>query len=134
MAFWILVIIGFLVYLFISTKNDEIQRVENQGGLVLKYRELIGHFLSIPGILIERKTSSSIVLAVKDNHAITRFTLIHGLENLGFFWSHRSVGFGDHSLKWDFPSNMPQEEMIEIIENGISNYSRKILQETGVRF
>ena len=112
---WVLLIAGFLVYLFLNTKNNEVNKVNTQGGMYVKYNTLISYFLEIPNIEIERKTSTSIILAVKDRYVVTRYTINHGFNEVHVFWNHTSIMFGEHSLHWYFPEYHPQEFMIATI-------------------
>lgn len=125
--FWVIVIGGFLIYLFISTKKEEVDKVKSQGGLYLKYRELIDHFLTIPNIKVEKKNNSSMILAVKDQYVVTRFTIGHGFEDVSVFWNHQSVMFGKHSLNWTFPESLPQSQMIDTIERELEIYQRNLI-------
>jgi len=127
--FWIIVIGGFLIYLFISTKKEEVDKIKSQGGLYLKYKELINHFLTIPNIEIEKKNSSSMILAVKDKYVVTRFTIGHGFEDVSVFWNHQSVTYGNHSLNWNFPESLPQSQMIDTIEKELYIYQRNLLSD-----
>ncbi len=125
---WILLfVVAVFVYLFISTKREEVTKVKSQGGLYLKYQELIDYFLTIPNIKVEKKNSYSIILAVKDPTVITRFTIGHGFEDVSVFWFHQSVMFGTHSLKWNFPESLPQSQMIDTIEQELELYNRNLI-------
>ena len=125
--FWVIFIGGILIYLFISTKKGEVQKVQSQGGLYLKYKELIDHFLTIPNIEIEKKNNYSIILAMKDKYVVTRFTIGHGFEDVSVFWSHQSYTLGNHSLNWKFPESLPQSQMIETIERELEIYHRNLV-------
>lgn len=116
------------MYLFFSTKKEEVDKIKSQGGMFLKYKILIDHFLSYPGVIIESKSSYSIVLALKDNHVITRFTISHGFEDVSVFWDHQSISFGKHSLSWKFSESLPQTQMIDIIENELEIYTNNLLK------
>jgi hypothetical protein len=121
----ILLFVGAVViYLFISTKKEEVLKVKNQGGLYLKYQELIDHFLTIPNIKVEKKNSYSVILAVKGANVVTRFTIGHGFEDVSVFWVHHSTMFGKHSLNWSFPESLPQLQMIDTIEQELEIYQR----------
>jgi hypothetical protein len=127
---WILLFVGAVViYLFISTKKEEVSKVKNQGGLYLKYQELIDYFLTIPNIKVEKKNSYSVILAVKDANVVTRFTIGHGFEDVSVFWVHHSTMFGKHSLNWNFPESLPQSQMIDIIEQELELYQRNLISD-----
>jgi hypothetical protein len=125
--FWVIFIVGILVYFFISTKKEEVDKVKSQGGLYLKYKELIDHFLIIPNIKVEKNNNSSMILAVKDQSVVTRFTIGHGFEDVSIFWNHQSVMFGEHSLNWSFPESLPQSQMIDTIERELEIYQRNLI-------
>jgi hypothetical protein len=127
MAFVVIAIAIFLLYIFISDKKEEVQKVQNQGGLLVKYRTLTNHFLSIPMMKVEQRSSTSITMAVKEPKVVTRFIISHGFENVTVFWFHQSLGFGEHSLNWRFPEGMEQLAMINVIEEELRRYEIKLM-------
>ncbi|WP_036153864.1 hypothetical protein [Maribacter forsetii] len=124
---FIFIIVCVLGVWFVLDKKEEVDKVKNQGGLYLKYKELIDHFLTIPNIKVEKKNNTSIILAVKDPNVVTRFTVGHGFEDVSVFWNHHSTTFGKHSLNWSFPEGLPQSQMINTIENELEIYQRNLL-------
>ncbi|PHS10023.1 MAG: hypothetical protein COA88_03050 [Kordia sp.] len=129
MVFWVLFIGGVLIYLFISTKKDEINKVNSEGGLEVKYRVLLKYFMEIPNVQIERKSSTSIILAIKDTHVVTRYTISHGFGNINVYWDHNSAMFGKHSLKWCFPEDYSQYLMLSTIEHEYEEYQKKLFKK-----
>ncbi len=127
MAFVVIAIAIFLLYIFISDKKEEVQKVQNQGGVLVKYRTLTNHFLSIPMMKVEQRSSTSITMAVKDPNVLTRFIISHGFENVSVFWFHKSLSFGEHSLNWRFSERMEQIAMIKVIEDELQSYEIKIV-------
>lgn len=125
--FLVLIIVVIFIIWFLSDKKKEVDKISSQGGIYLKYKQLVDHFLKIPNIKIEKKNKSSMILAVKDPYVITRFTIIHGFENVSFFWYHKSLTYGEHNLNWDFPESLPQSQMITNIENEMEIYIRNYL-------
>ncbi|HCE53843.1 MAG TPA: hypothetical protein DER05_02125 [Lutibacter sp.] len=125
--FWAIVIGGFLLYLFISTKKEEVQKVQNQGGVLVKYQTLTNHFLSIPMMKVEQRSSTSITMAVKEPKVVTRFIISHGFENVSVFWFHKSLSFGEHSLNWRFPEGMEQLAMIKEIDEELYRYQINLM-------
>lgn len=127
MAFVVIAITIFLLYIFFSDKNDEVKKVQNQGGLLVKYKILTNHFLNIPMMKIERHSSTSITMAVKEPKVVTRFIISHGFENVSVFWFHQSLGFGEHSLNWTFPEAMEQLAMIKVIDEELNRYQINLI-------
>lgn len=125
--FWVLLVGGFLLYLFFSTKRDESIKVKKQGGFYLKYKILIDYYASEPNIIVEKRNNSSITLALKDKQVITRYTISHGFEEVFVFFHQQSLAFGEHSLKWKFPETMPQDHMIEMINQEINLYYKNLM-------
>lgn len=125
--FIVVFIIVVLVYLFLSTKNDEVKKINNQGGFYLKYNVLIDYFLTYPGVRIESKNSYSMILILKDKYVITRITIGHGFENVSVFWEQDSIAFGKHNLKWQFPESLSQYQMIDLISNELEMYNKNLL-------
>jgi hypothetical protein len=127
--FWLFIIVGVVAVWFVLDKKEEVDKVKSQGGLYLKYKELIDHFLTIPNIKVEQKNNTSMILAVKDQYVVTRFTIGHGFEDVSVFWNHQSVTFGKHSLNWRFPESLPQSQMIDTIENELDIYQQNLLSD-----
>lgn len=124
--FIVVFIIVVLVYLFLSTKNDEVRKINNQGGIYLKYKVLIDYFLTYPGVRIESKNSYSMTLILKDKYVITRITIGHGFEDVSVFWEQDSVTFGKHNLKWQFSESLSQYQMIDLISNELEIYNKNL--------
>lgn len=124
---WVFIVVAFLVFIFFMDKNEETNRVKQQGGFYLKYKELIDYFLEIPKIKVEKKNKTSITLSVKDRYVVTSFTIAHGFEDVSIFWNHNSITFGKHSLSWTFPESMPQLQMIQLIENELNIYQKNLM-------
>ncbi|TXD48669.1 hypothetical protein [Polaribacter sp. IC073] len=125
--FLVFIVIGIAVVWFVLGKKEEVAKVNVQGGLDLKYKELIDHFLIIPNIEIEKKNSYSMTLVVKGVNVQTRFTIGHGFEDVSVFWNHQSIMFGKHSLNWNFPEYLPQSQMIDKIEKELEIYQRNLI-------
>lgn len=127
MGYFVVAIIVFIIFLFFRDKQDEVSRIQSQGGFEFKYRVLIHHFLSISGMQVERGSKSSITMSMKNTSVITRFTISHGFEEVTIFWQHNSLGFGEHKLNWRFPESMSQQTMIKVVEDELGAYEKKLL-------
>lgn len=127
--FLIIFIISVLIYLFISTKKEEVTKIKNQGGLYLKYKELIDFLLTFPNAEIEKKSSSSIALVAKGNISINRFTVAHGFEDVSILWSYYNPIYGEHHLNWGFNEYFPQSQMIDIIDRELGVYMTNLVSE-----
>lgn len=130
MGYIVLVLIVFVIYIFFRDKQDEVSRIQSQGGFELKYGVLIHHFLSIPRMKVERRSKSSITVSVKDPAVMTRFTISHGFEDISIFWQHKSITFGEHNLNWRFPESMSQHTMISVIEDELGTYEQKLMNSS----
>lgn len=114
---------------FFSTKKDEISKVSTHGGLEVKYKVLLQYFMEIPNVRIERKSSTSIILAIKDTHVVTRYTISHGFGDINVYWDHNSAMFGKHSLRWCFPEDYSQYLMLSTIEHEYEEYQKKLFKK-----
>lgn len=123
----LLAIAVFFLYIFFSDKKEEVVKVQNQGGLLVKYKILTNHFLNIPMMKIEQRSSTSITMAVKEPKVVTRFIISHGFENVSVFWFHQSLGFGEHSLNWTFPEAMEQLTMIKVIDEELNRFQMNLI-------
>ncbi len=126
---WVVLIVIFLVYQFISKKREEVSKINKQGGFYIEYKELIDSVLSIPGMEIEKKNSYSITVSNKKGTSYTRFIIGHGFEDVSIFWYHHSIVYGEHKLNWRFKSHEPQQFMIETISREIDTYSYNLMNE-----
>jgi hypothetical protein len=120
-------IVAFIIYLFVTHKKEEVDKIKNQGGIYFKYKELIDYFLTIPDIQVEKKNSYSITLLVRGAGVETRFIIGHGFEDVSIFWNHKSIMFGIHSLNWKFPEYQSQSQMISTIERELEIYQKNLL-------
>ena len=127
--FWIVIlgVVIFIIYSFLSDKNEETNRIQRQGGFYLKYKELINYFSKYPRVVVERKNKTSITFAIIDKYAQTRFTISHGFESVTIFWSLNSITMGNHSLNWTFPETTPQSQMIKDFETKMKIYETNLL-------
>lgn len=125
---WIIIIVLFLLFLFFSDKKQEVDKINNQGGIYQKYKVLIDHFLEYPGVKVESRNSYSMILVLKDKLVITRFTIGHGFSDVSVFWEHSSLMFGKHNLKWRFPETLSQRQMIDLIDNELEIYMHKLVE------
>lgn len=126
--FWVILVLGFIVFLFFSTKKEESQKLKKQGGFYLKYKYLIDYYANEPDVIVEKRNNSSITLALKDVRAVTRYTISHGFEEVYIFFHQQSLNFGEHSLKWNFPESMSQEHMIDIINQEVHLYFKNLME------
>lgn len=126
--FWVILVVGVLIYLFFSAKSEEKEKLNRQGGFYFKYKYLIDYYADEHGVVIEKKDKTSITVAMKDSRAITRYTISHGFEEVHIFFHQQSLNFGEHSLKWNFPESMSQEHMIDIINQEVHLYFKNLME------
>lgn len=128
MAISILVgIIGFIIYLYVSTRREENKKLQKAGGFFIKYYRLISYFKTLPNIEVINKTNTSISLRRKIKGGFIFYTFSQGYGQLRVNWKINSYIHGDFSDKWAFEEYISQEIMIngtfaqeEVILNNIA--------------
>ena len=128
----ILAIVIFIIAKFLIDKNKQASKVTMQGGMKNKYREIIGHILSIDSrSRIVQETSDSVRIALSSAGGTTIFDLTQTFGNLTIQWKINSPVFGKHKMEWDFPEFLDQDKMIERIENDLEKYQGNIMKAHG---
>lgn len=129
MLIFFIIIIVFIISKFIYDKNKEVNKVNHQGGMMVKYADIIEYFSDYPNSKIQQISSSSIKISTTDRFVVTTFTINHGFSDYTIFWNHQSVTFGSHSLHWTFPEYMDQINAINLINSELEVYQKNLLNK-----
>lgn len=129
MLYFILGIVILVVIKFWNDKEKEVSKVNAQGGMMNKYRELISYFREIPNSQIQQVSSSSVKVVIRDKFVVTTFTINHGFSDYTIFWNHQSYTFGNHQLHWTFPEYMDQLSAINAISRELDIYQNNVLKK-----
>ena len=131
---WIIIIlvIVFIIGLFLFDFNQQSSKIKEEGGMRVKYRELINLLMEgDPQQKIFQETSNSITLGVSNMGGSTFIVLTQTFGKLTVQWKVDSPIFGKHKLEWDFPENSDVKKIVERIESDAKRYQQKVLVSHG---
>ena len=118
--FWILLIIGIIVYIlysFSNSRNQMLQRqVDMHGGMAKKYAYLIETLTSDPSINVVKATRYHIHIRGTGQATATNFLITESFNTVIIEWIGQMALMGTHKHKWTFPHNYPQEKMAKEIQ------------------
>ena len=122
---WIVILVivgGILIYKFGKNSGEAIGGVRSDGGMRLKYAKLLNHILEgHKDCKIIAETRTYIRAGVANYGGTTMFHIQQCPNNtvmIDYEVSNNPV-FGKFSLRFTFPDNMDQDEMMEQIGLGI---------------
>lgn len=130
---WIIIFVIVIISIIGFTKDlsKETKSVQKQGGMRVKYRILINHFLdgNDNKARIIQETSTFINIGFTSAGGRTAIFITHTFGKVVIEWKVDSPVFGKHQLKWQFDENADQREMAEKVENEAFKYQSGILQK-----
>lgn len=103
-----------------------VSNVDANGGMKIKYSELIGWLRSDPNAKITKITRDHITISNQMLTTRTDFYLTENFDGLDVDWNANLGRMGRHQLKWKFKKGMNQEDMIIRIGIDIQKYEQKI--------
>jgi hypothetical protein len=136
---WLIIgglIIGFIIYSFMSDNEKLKEKVDKQGGMRNKYALLIEN-LSLgeqPTIIQENRDNITIAVDVEDSKCT--FFIMQAFRKVGIRWNTNGVS-GTLNKTWEFDEHMNQEtmgiqvlnEMMMVIARDIPNEVAHFLEE-----
>lgn len=129
MMWFIIIVIGFIIFSFARDTSKQATAVVKQGGMKVKYRTLVNYFLGLdPRSAIVQETTTFINIGVKSLGGATNILIQQTYGNVTIGWKVDSPVFGKHNLEWTFNEFLDQEKMIEKVENDISKYNENAMQ------
>lgn len=129
MIWFLVILIVVVIFKFVLDKNNEVEKINRDGGFINKYAILVEGFLDYPNSRILIQTENSIEIGLRDNFANTTFTIIHTFNKFVIVYQHQSYTFGEHKLNWEFPEYMNQNSVLNIVRNEIEEYNQKIFNK-----
>ena len=132
---WIIIIaiIVFILIMFINDTSQQSSKIKKEGGMRIKYRELISYMMSQDSrTRFFQETADSITLGLSNVDGKTLFILTQTFGKLTVQWKVDSNAFGRHSLEWDFPEYGDQEKMMNRIMNDIGKYQVNVMTAKGL--
>lgn len=134
---WVLVIILIIVAVvigkFMSDSNKQNKKIEQEGGMRHKYRELIDIILSgTSDCEIHKIDSNSVTLRSSSIGGTTQFSLVQTFGNLHVTWELASPVFGTHEMSWEFPEYHDQQKIADRIMNDLVKYQNNVATSRGL--
>lgn len=128
-ATFLILIAGVIIFYFLRVRDRDrmlVSNVDANGGMKIKYSELIGWLRSDPNAKITKITRDHITISNQMLTTRTDFYLTENFDGLDVDWNANLGRMGRHQLKWKFKKGMNQEDMIIRIGIDIQKYEQKI--------
>lgn len=126
---WILfiaIVIGCLVFSSIHDHNKDVKtNVTDHGGMLVKYKVLIDYLTSSKAT-IRKVTKNTVVITGGSSVWLLNYIDNNLYVELNGFMPI----YGKINKRWTFPSNCPQESMIQAIENYLTWQLNKFTEMT----
>lgn len=127
MIITILIILGIIIFFFLKDRDKSLEnQVDLDGGIRNKYGLLIGFLSNHPNAKIMKSTRDYIKIDCIMPTTSTSYEILQNFNDVEVFWISNLGLMGQHKLKWNFNSNMPQEKMIKTINEDLISYENKI--------
>jgi len=129
---WIVLLVGvaYIIIRIAISANKQANAVVKQGGMRVKYRELINHFLEGDSrAQIFQETNTSISVRLSTIGGTTVFYIYQAYRTVTIQWKSDSPVLGKHSLEWRFDEFEDQSKMIAKIENDLGKYQMNVMQK-----
>lgn len=134
---WVFIVILSIVAIvfgkFLADSNKQNKKIEQEGGMRHKYRELIDIILSSTfECEIHKIDSNSVTLRSSSIGGTTQFTLVQTFKNIHVTWELASPVFGSHDMNWEFPEFHDQQKIANRIMNDLVKYQNNVATSRGV--
>lgn len=129
----ILIIVAIVIGKFMSDSNKQNKKIEQDGGMRHKYRELIDIILSgTSDCEIHKIDSNSVTLRSSSIGGTTQFTLVQTFGRIHVTWELASPVFGNHDMSWEFPEYHNQQAIADRIMHDLVKYQHNVATSRGV--
>ena len=129
----VLIIVAIVIGKFMSDSNKQNKKIEQEGGMRHKYRELINIILSgTSDCEIHKIDSNSVTLLSSSIGGTTQFTLVQTFRSLHVTWELASPVFGSHDMSWEFPEFHDQQKIADRIMNDLVKYQNNVATSRGL--
>lgn len=125
----IIALIGIVIYIFkFFYDRDKMleKQVDENGGMLLKYKTLVNHFTNDPDAKVTSVTRDSINIKWKGTIFIVEIFI---LENFSFTKIECKLDFGphgNHKKNWNYGKNQSHEKIVEDITNFMRDEKSRI--------
>lgn len=124
----IILVIVFIIGKFLFDKNSQASKINMEGGMRNKYRDLIEFLMAGDSrSKIFHETSDSIKLGLSNTGGTTLFILTQTFGYVTVQWNIDNPIFGKHKMEWDFPEYSDQKKMTERIANDLGKYQKNLM-------
>lgn len=126
MSGFIIFIIIAAIFMFVKFAMDsskDSDKLIKEGGMLVKYRKLIYNFVSPEEVFkIVDKSNKYVCVAMRNTSGSIVFHFQHTFNKINVTMEMKNIFLGEHKLTWEFPEDMPQEEMIGRMETRTRQY------------
>lgn len=129
MGWIILIVVGIILFKFLTDLNKERNKLDAQGGMKEKYSYLIDEILSgHPNCRILDEKKQTIIIGVSSMGGTTTFTLMQTFGSLSVTYEVNSPVYGKFKENWTFDENMSQERMFDKMIYEIAKINNRVSQ------
>lgn len=128
----IIIILGYIVYSFFSSREKMLDNVRVAGGLQEKYKVLLTHLLSDPNAKITQINKDSIAISWNGEFSKAQISIIQGFGKINIVWTSTTAFAGPIKEKWEFFENLDQSLMAKKITQDIEFQINSILDSAGI--
>lgn len=130
MVWFIVIVIGIIIFSFARDSSKQSTAVIKQGGMKVKYRTLINLFLELdPRMSITKETNSFISLGVSSYGGSVAFFIHQTFGKVTIEWKTTSALTGKHELQWTFDEFMDQHAMYNKINHDVGKYNENVMSK-----
>lgn len=125
---WIIGVIIVAVFIkFLYDWNNQQSEIAQQGGMEIKYKELIGYLMSDKRSLVIDRAADAIVIGVPSVGGLSAFMITQSFGKLIVEWKLTNKQFGFHKLQWSFYERDNQQKIAEKLITDFINYQETVL-------
>ncbi len=132
---WIAIIFDVVVIIACRFAYDVTQQsaqITAEGGMLNKYRDLIESIKDRDTrSKILQETSDSVTIGVPNENGAIFFMLIQTFGNITVIWKTHSSTLGKCKIKWEFPEDGNQKQMVDRITYDLEKYQQNLMSLNG---
>lgn len=134
---WIFIslIVFFIIVKFLYDRNSMLDKIDSNGGILIKYSTLISYMLSHPNSEISSKGKDHVNIFCKGMGVSTLFSITPGFDVVIIKWETNLGNSGSFNHSWQFKeTTVSQQEMINQINKDIEFKTSILIQPESESF
>lgn len=115
-------IIALVLFSFTRARKTQQIKVIQQGGMIVKYRDLISFLMADPSAKITLVNAEHVIINLHGEHEVFRFIVAQTFGKVTVIWKLQDYRVGNHKLEWTFPEYDDQRRMSIVILHEVTSY------------